>query len=95
MPIHWFAFFVTLGKQMRKWEINPTVFQAEFRRSKARFPAMVAGWGTGKTMMAIAKAMDLSITYPGNLGLVVRKNFTDLKDSTMKDFTRYTHIKVP
>lgn len=56
---------------------------------------MVAGWGTGKTMCGILKAMNLSITYPGNLGLVVRQNFTDLKDSTMKDFHKYTGIKVP
>jgi hypothetical protein len=56
---------------------------------------MVAAWGTGKTMCLILKAMDLSIRYPNNLGLIVRKNFTDLKDSTMKDFHRYTGIKVP
>jgi len=56
---------------------------------------MVSAWGTGKTMCGIAKAMELSLRYPNNLGLIVRKNFTDLKDSTMKDFTLYTGIKVP
>lgn len=56
---------------------------------------MVAAWGTGKTMVGLLKGMQLSLDYPGNLGLVVRKNFTDLKDSTMKDFTRYTGIRVP
>ncbi len=77
------------------WSPELEPFQYNFVTSKARFPAMVAAWGTGKTMCAIMKAMQLSIQYPGNLGLVVRKNFTDLKDSTMKDFRRYTGIKVP
>jgi hypothetical protein len=45
-------------------------------------------------MVGILKAMQLSAT-PGNLGLIVRKNFTDLRDSTIKDFTRYTGIRVP
>ena len=66
----------------------------EFFQSKERFPAMVSAWGTGKTMVAILKAMDLSIRYPGNQGLILRKNFTDLKDSTMSDFEKYTGIKV-
>ena len=39
--------------------------------------------------------MDLSITYPNNLGLIVRSSFKDLKDSTMQDFTKYTGIRVP
>lgn len=49
----------------------------------------------GKTMVAIAKSMALSVQYPNNLGLIVRKNFTDLRDSTMSDFTKYTGIRVP
>ena len=66
----------------------------DFFSSKERFPAMVAAWGTGKTLVAILKAMDLSIRYPGNQGLILRKNFTDLKDSTMSDFEKYTGLKV-
>jgi len=80
---------------MREWNPKLESFQSDFFFSESRFPAMVAAWATGKTMVGILKAMDLSIRYPGNLGLVVRKNFTDLKDSTMKDFTRYTGIRVP
>ncbi len=84
-----------MPKAPKKWDVKLTDFQNSFFSSKARYPAMVAAWGTGKTMCGILKAMNLSITYPGNLGLVVRKNFTDLKDSTMKDFHRYTGIRVP
>ena len=46
-------------------------------------------------MFAILKGYNLSCKYPGNQGLVVRKNYTDLKDSTQKDFTLYTGLKVP
>lgn len=84
-----------MPRQPKKWDVSLTDFQMKFFQSKSRFPAFVASWGTGKTMCGLLKSMDLSITYPGNLGLIVRKNFTDLKDSTMKDFHRYTGIKVP
>jgi hypothetical protein len=80
---------------MKEWNIALEPFQMKFVTSRARFPAMVAAWGTGKTMCGIAKGVKLSEKYPNNLGLIVRKNFTDLKDSTMKDFTRYTGIRVP
>lgn len=75
--------------------VKPTSFQKKFFLSKARYPAMVCAWATGKTMWGILGGVDLSKEYPDNLGLIVRKNFTDLRDSTIKDFTRYTGIKVP
>ena len=77
-----------------KWDVTFTDFQSDFLHSRARFPAMVAAWGTGKTMTALAKGCALSAKYPNNLGLVLRKNFTDLKDSTMADFELYTGKKV-
>lgn len=76
------------------WDVEFTDFQSRFLLSKARFPAMVSAWGSGKTMTALAKGMALSVKYPNNLGLVLRKNFTDLRDSTMSDFEQYTGIKV-
>jgi len=73
--------------------LNP--YQWEFLTSKARFPGLVAGWGTGKTLVLIQRAMVLSQCYQDNLGLVVRKVFKDLADSTIKDFELYTGLKVP
>lgn len=70
-------------------------FQCGFFESIARFPAMIAGWGTGKTMLALQKGMLLSEFYENNLGCIIRSKFTDLRDSTMKDFNRYTGIHVP
>ena len=69
--------------------------QREFYTSKARFPAFVAGWGTGKTMCMILKAIFLCQKYPNNLGLICRKTETSLRDSTIQDFERYTTLKVP
>ena len=60
--------------------------QADFIRSEARYPAYVGGWGTGKSTALIAKGVLLSEKYPGNLGVIFRKEFTDLRDSTIKDF---------
>ena len=69
-------------------------FQDEFIFSKARFPALVAAIGTGKSLSGIMKMMIAMEGSPKNLGLIVRKEFTDLKDSTIKDFQHYTGLTV-
>jgi hypothetical protein len=68
--------------------------QADFIKSTARYPAYVAGWGTGKSMCLISKAMMLSENYKNNLGVIFRKEYTDLRDSTIRDFEDYTGIKI-
>lgn len=73
---------------------NLTKPQANFILSEKRYPAFVGGWGTGKSTALIAKAMMLSEKYPGNLGIIFRKEYTDLRDSTMRDFESYTGLKV-
>lgn len=74
--------------------LNLIPAQAGFLYGPAVFPAFVASWGTGKSTMGIIKAMNLSEDYPNNLGVIFRKEFTDLKDSTLKDFENYTQLKV-
>ena len=56
---------------------------------------MAAGWGTGKTMCAILRAVMYSKGIPNNLGIIFRKTFRSLEDSTLKDFEKYTGIQVP
>jgi hypothetical protein len=56
---------------------------------------MVGGWGVGKTMCAIFRAVLYSKLIPNNLGIIFRKTFRSLEDSTLKDFEKYTGIKVP
>ena len=44
--------------------------------------------------MLLLKIWDFCQTYPNSLALIVRKEFTDLRDSTMKDCERYFNIKI-
>lgn len=68
--------------------------QSAFIFTKVRHPAFVSAWGTGKTMCGIARAMRMSEEYPDNLGVIFRKEYTDLRDSTIKDFQDYTKLEV-
>jgi hypothetical protein len=69
-------------------------FQTKFFNSKVRFPAMVAGIGTGKTYMLLLKIWRFCEEYPQSLALIARKEYTDLRDSTLKDFERYFNVTV-
>ena len=64
-------------------------YQDGFMFSEARFPCILSGVGTGKTLIALAKAFNHCLSYPNALCMVVRKEFTDLRDSTMKDANLY------
>ena len=75
-------------------KVNPKPFQNNFLFTEKRFPAFIAGWATGKTLFGILRGMICSEKVPDNLGLIVRKEFTDLHDSTIQDFERYTGLKV-
>ena len=78
---------------------EPRVFnlipaQAGFIQAPARYPAYVGAWGTGKSASLIIRAVMHSEQYPGNLGVIFRKEFTDLRDSTIRDFETYTGLKL-
>ncbi len=82
-------------------EIHPTdrvfkLLQAQdgFIFSESRYPAYIAAWGTGKSFALIQRAMILSEESPKNLGVIFRREYTDLRDSTCKDFERYTGLKI-
>jgi hypothetical protein len=55
---------------------------------------MFAGWGTGKTLSAILRARLYTVGIPDNLGIIFRKTFRSLSDSTIKDYERYTGRKL-
>ena len=44
--------------------------------------------------MFLLKIWSYCKRYPGTTGLIVRKEFTDLKDSTMRDFEKYFGVKI-
>ena len=79
----------------RDWNVKLRPYQYEFMQSEARYPSMVCGWGTGKSMCLILKCLKAAKDHPNNLVLIVRYSFTDLRDSTMRDFERYTGITIP
>ncbi len=75
-------------------EIKLLPFQDRYLFSTKKFPCLCAGIGTGKTFMFLLKIFTYCETYPGTTALIVRKEFTDLKDSTMRDFERYFNVKI-
>lgn len=75
-----------------KIELAP--YQYDFIYSKSKYPSLVGGWGVGKTLCAISRAMVYSKMIDENLGVIFRKTGKSLFDSTLKDFEKYTHIKV-
>ena len=68
--------------------------QAQFVGAHEQFPAYIGAVGTGKSTSLIVKALFHSQESPDNLGVIVRKNYCDLADSTVKDFELYTGFKV-
>jgi phage terminase large subunit len=68
---------------MKKIKLLPK--QEEFIFSESKFCGFGGGWGNGKTLAGIIKTIR-SCEEPNNLFLVGRKNYTDLRDSTMRDF---------
>ncbi len=82
----------TTNTEISKITLKP--FQYDFLYSQARHPAYVAGWNTGKTMCAISRSRIYSKLIPENLGVIFRKTFRSLQDSTLKDFEKYTRLKV-
>lgn len=75
-----------------KIELKP--YQYDFIFSRARYPGFVGGWGVGKTLCAIDRALIYSEHIPENLGIIFRKTAKSLGDSTLKDFEKYTKLKV-
>lgn len=79
---------------INEWKINLKKFQQDFLFSEKRFPCLKAGIGTGKTMMLLLKIWKFCEDYPNTLALIVRKEYTDLRDSTCKDFERYFQVSI-
>jgi len=75
-----------------KIQLKP--FQDRFLFSDKRYPALIAGIGTGKTLMLLLKIYNYCDQYPNSLALIVRKEYTDLRDSTIKDFQNYFKVTI-
>jgi len=65
---------------------RPKPKQEAFHRSQAKYKAMIGAFRSGKTFAACFEAIQLSLAFPGNTGLICRKDYTTLRDSTMETF---------
>jgi len=83
---------VSAAETVKRIKMRP--YQGGFMRCDGRFPALVAAWGTGKTMFGLFKCVLDCERYPNNQWLVVRKEYTRLEDSTIPDFEKYTGLRV-
>ncbi len=69
---------------LKEWELNPS--QRKFWTSNKRFVLFSGGFGCGKSLMLVLKAMELALKYPGNFILMGRKTYVELRDSLWKEF---------
>jgi hypothetical protein len=70
-------------------EIKLNPYQERFLLSRKRYPALIASIATGKTFLGLLKMWRFCEQWPDSLFMLVRKEYTDLRDSTLKDISRY------
>lgn len=74
---------VKTGEVFKEWVLNPK--QTEFLKSEKRYKLFSGGFGAGKTLALELTALDLLLKYPGNLGLMGRMTYQDLRDTVQKE----------
>lgn len=61
-------------------------YQREILESTEKFLAVLGGYGAGKTLPVCILGVLLSLQVPGNVGLVARRSYSKLHDSTQRIF---------
>lgn len=69
-----------------KVKITPQPKQLEFVKNTSRFSCYSGGFGAGKTVAGCLRALVLSQLMPGNMGLIGRLTYPELRDTTRKTF---------
>jgi len=69
-------------------EYNLKPWQDGFMFDPAKYHFLKSAWGTGKTHSLVLGVLNECDRIPGNEVLVCQKEFTDLRDTTIKDFER-------
>ena len=72
------------GEVINGWNLNPS--QLRFWNSEKRVILFSGGFGCGKSMMLILKAIDLCLKYPNNFILMGRRTYIELRDTLLKEF---------
>lgn len=65
---------------------DPKPKQRDFILTDKKYATFIGAFRSGKSLAASFKAYALSFNYPGNVGLICRKDYTTLRDSTMQTF---------
>lgn len=74
----------TTGDELRAWTLNPS--QDRFWTSQKKVVMFSGGFGCGKSLMLILKAVSYCLSFPGNFVLMGRKTYPELRDSLIKEF---------
>lgn len=64
----------------------PLPKQSTFHTSEAKYRLYIGAWRAGKSHAGCIEALKQSVLHPGNIGLIGRRDFTDLRDTTIKTF---------
>jgi hypothetical protein len=67
-------------------DYDPNPKQVLFHTSGSKYRLYIGAWRGGKSYAGCQEARKQSFLYPGNVGLIGRKDYTDLRDTTMKTF---------
>lgn len=65
---------------------DPQPRQQIFHQNPARHRCFLGGWRGGKTYAGCAEALKQSLMFKNNRGLIGRKDFSDLRDTTLQTF---------
>jgi len=70
---------------------TPTELQARYHNAidEHLYTLFMGGYGSGKSRAAIEEDIDLSMRFPGNLGMITRKYNEDLRDTVKADFYKW------
>ena len=71
-----------------KTERKLTYKQDKFVFCRDHFVCIKGCWGSGKSLAGLIAACLECETYPNNLYLIIRNEYVDLRDSTMKDWEK-------
>lgn len=67
-------------------DYKPLEWQKELHNSDATFKCAIGGFGSGKTRWLIEECLYLLLKYPHNYGVIMRKTYPELDDTTKKMF---------
>lgn len=60
--------------------------QQAFHRDPAKYRLLIGAWGSGKTTTLIWEDICLALEYPGSQGVIYRKTYPALRDTTKRDY---------